>query len=341
MIEWFNQTILHTFVTVVAGAVQPVLDFLVDGNSRFYWLYCATGLAIAFYAHRKHKEAMRFQDKLLDKEVWLSASAINDYVIVVLTPVLRLTVLSALMIHWEPVSAWVVAALQSTGVSGTATDSTAVLLGIALTLTLFVVDDGLKFVAHYAFHAIPELWEFHKVHHSAEQLNFITADRHHPVEVVATAALTTVAYGLVNGVFIGLFGDKLTITTVLGANVFLFAFNIFGGALRHSPFWISFGPSVEKWVISPAMHQIHHSDKVEHFDRNFGGSLAIWDRLAGSLHLADKNDIERFGIGEETKDFRDLSVIYFRPFVAAANLLRKRFAKAADDKILITEQPSA
>lgn len=324
MIDWLNQTILYS----VVGALQPVLDFLADGNSRFYWLYCLSGIAIAAYAWHKHKDAGRFKDALLDKDMWLSASAINDYIIVVLTPVLRLTVLSALMIHWEPVSAWVVSSLQSIGVSGTVNDSTAIILGVALTLTLFVVDDGLKWLAHYLFHAIPELWEFHKVHHSAEHLNFVTADRHHPVEVIATATITTLAYGLVNGLFIGLFGDKLTITTLMGANVFLFVFNICGGALRHSPFWITFGPRIEKWIISPAMHQIHHSDKVEHFDRNYGGSLALWDRLAGSLYLAgDKSTIERFGIGDETKDFRSLGVIYFRPFTAAAALIKIRFKK--------------
>jgi sterol desaturase/sphingolipid hydroxylase (fatty acid hydroxylase superfamily) len=324
MLDWFNQTILY----VVVGAVQPLYDFFADPSSRFYWVYCATGIAIAAYAHHKHKEARSFQEKLLDKEVWLSASAINDYVIVVLTPVLRLTVLSALMIHWEPVSAFVVEALRGVGVSGSINDSTAIMLGIALTLTLFIVDDAMKFLAHYAFHAIPELWEFHKVHHSAEQLNFITADRHHPVEIIATATLTTISYGLVNGVFIGLFGDKLTVTTLMGANIFLVVFNVCGGALRHSPFWISFGPTVERWIISPAMHQIHHSEKAEHFDRNFGGTLSVWDRMAGSLHLATKNDVLSFGLGEETKDFRSLSVIYFRPFKAAWAILKKRVMRS-------------
>jgi sterol desaturase/sphingolipid hydroxylase (fatty acid hydroxylase superfamily) len=338
MIDWLNQTILLS----VVGALQPVMDFLVDGGSRFYWLYCLSGIAIAAYAWHKHQEARSFKDALLDKDMWLSASAINDYIIVVLTPVLRLTVLSALLINSEPVSAWVVSSLQSFGVSGAVNDGTAILLGIALTLTLFVVDDGLKWLAHYLFHAIPELWEFHKVHHSAEHLNFVTADRHHPVEVITTATFTTLAYGLVNGLFIGLFGDKLTVTTIMGANVFLFVFNVCGGALRHSPFWISFGPRIEKWIISPAMHQLHHSDKVEHFDRNYGGSLAVWDRLAGSLYLAgDKSTIERFGIGDETKDFRSLGVIYFRPFAAAANLFKSRFKKPETASISPAGQASA
>jgi sterol desaturase/sphingolipid hydroxylase (fatty acid hydroxylase superfamily) len=320
MLDWIaDQTTM-----AVVGALMPIYDFLVDGTSRYFWLYCFTGLCLAAYAYHKHKEAKSFEATLFDKNVWLSQSAINDYIIFVLTPVLRLTVLSGLAINWKAVSAFVVTALETVGVSGGATDGTALLLGGALTITLFVVDDFLRWYVHYTFHRIPELWEFHKVHHSAEVLNFATAERHHPVEVIMTGAVLALGMGVVNGLFIGLFGDKLTVTTVAGANVFLFAFNIFGGVLRHSPFWVSFGPRVEQWVISPAMHHIHHSNKPEHFDRNMGGSLAVWDRLAGTIHIPRGREIEGFGIGEETEDFRSLSVIFFRPFVAAYGVFRRR-----------------
>jgi sterol desaturase/sphingolipid hydroxylase (fatty acid hydroxylase superfamily) len=337
MIAWLH----NTFLYAVVGALQPVTDFFLDGGSRYYWLYCATGLLIAAYAHRKHQQARSVEAMLLDRQLWLSPSAINDYFIVVLTPVLRLTVLSGLAINWVAVQTFIVSLLHSAGVSGTVTDGTAIAAGIALTLTLFVVEDFLKWAAHYLFHAIPELWEFHKVHHSAEVLNFVTADRQHPVEVIATAALTTLAYGVVNGVFIGLFGDKLTITTVMGANIFLFVFNVCGGALRHSPFWISFGPRVERWVISPAMHQIHHSNKPEHFDRNFGGSLSVWDRLAGSLHIPKGREIEGYGIGPETEDYRSFGVIMFRPFTAAAAIFQKRFARPDEKSVSPVPQVSA
>jgi sterol desaturase/sphingolipid hydroxylase (fatty acid hydroxylase superfamily) len=321
MTAWFHDTLQH----IVMGLLYPPVEFLIHGGSRFYWLYCATGLMIAAYASRKHSEAQSFRSTLLDKKVWLSASAINDYIIVTVTPVLRFTVLSVLAINWQPVSDFVVATLHSAGVSGKASSGSTYALGIALTLSLFVADDFLKWLTHYTFHAIPELWEFHKVHHSAEVLNFITADRHHPVETIATGALVAVGYGLVNGAFIGLFGDQLTVKTIMGANVFLVVFNICGGALRHSPFWVSFGPRVEKWFISPAMHQIHHSNKPEHFDRNFGGSLSIWDRMAGSLHIPRGREIEGFGIGAETEEFRALDVIFLRPFAKAAAIFERRF----------------
>ena len=321
MLTWLIELATKLFV----GTFMPVYDFLANGGSRYFWLYCVTGLIIAAYAYRKHSEATSFETTLLDKEVWLSASAINDYIIVVLTPVLRLTILSWSVINYKPISAFVVTTLQSAGVAGNATDGTALLLGAALTVSLFLVDDFVRWYMHYTFHRIPELWEFHKVHHSAEVLNFATAERHHPVETIISGGAVTIAYGLVNGLFIGLFGDQLTITTIAGANVFLVVFNLCGGVLRHSPFWVSFGSDVEKWVISPAMHQIHHSNKVEHYDRNYGSALSIWDRWAGSLHIPKGREIEGFGIGKETEDFRELSVIFLRPFGAAYELLRQRF----------------
>ena len=142
-----------------------------------------------------------------------------------------------------------------------------------------------------------------------------------------TAAILTSVFGLINGVFIGLFGAKVTVETIAGANIFLFVFNVCGGVLRHSPFWISFGPNVERWLISPAMHQIHHSEKLAHFDRNLGGSLAIWDRMFGTLYIPKAGEVESFGIGAETTDFRSLRVIFFRPFAAAGTLIQRRLKK--------------
>jgi sterol desaturase/sphingolipid hydroxylase (fatty acid hydroxylase superfamily) len=163
-------------------------------------------------------------------------------------------------------------------------------------------------------------------------LNFATAERIHPFEVVLTSLLIGLTFGVVNGLFIGLFGDTLTPITVFGANVFLVVFNIFGGVLRHSPTWISFGPKIERWVISPAMHQIHHSSDPRHYDRNMGGSLSVWDRWFGTIHIPNGREIESFGIGEETKDFRSLGVLYFRPFVKSAELLGARLARFKEQR---------
>ena len=58
--------------------------------------------------------------------------------------------------------------------------------------------------------------------------------------------------------------------------------------LRHSHVWITYGRIMERLLISPAQHQIHHSKNKVHFDRNFGVVLAIWDGMFGTLELAGK-----------------------------------------------------
>jgi sterol desaturase/sphingolipid hydroxylase (fatty acid hydroxylase superfamily) len=310
---------------VGTGLAWPLYEFITDGRSRYFWLYCASGVAIAAYVHTVYGRPGARQP-LFAREAWLGRSAQNDYFIVLFGAVLRVTILSWAFLNWEPIADFVVGALRAAGVSGQSNDGTALALGALMTVSLFVVDDFMRWYMHYLMHRIPELWEFHKVHHSAEELNFLTAERFHPFEIVATSAATTVSYGLVNGLFIGLFGDKLTITTVFGANLFLVVFNIAGGVLRHSPVWISFGERIERWIISPAMHQIHHSTRPEHFDKNLGGSLSVWDRWFGTLHIPRGREVEGYGIGPETPDFRSLGVIYFRPFVRSAELLKGRLS---------------
>jgi len=320
------EAILSYLHTAGLATLWPLHEFLSDGKSRYFWVYCITGLAIMLCVHHVRSGRVPGERSLFDREVWMSPSAQNDYFIVVFSSVLRLTVLSWAFLNWKIIAAFVVSVLQAAGVHGTVNDSTAIGLGLALTLSLFIADDFIKWFVHYTMHRIPELWEFHKVHHSAEELNFATAERHHPLETILTSAAATVVFGTVNGIFIAFFGDKLTLQTVFGANIFMVVFNVCGGVLRHSPVWISFGPRVERWVISPAMHQIHHSSAEHHFDKNMGVSLAIWDRMFGTLYIPKERDIPSFGIGAETTEFRSLFVIYLGPFAKAWQLVKSRFA---------------
>lgn len=302
---------------VVLGLILPIYDALFSGSVRFFWLYFLAGLVMAAIWHRRQKQTDPFYARLLDVQIWTSPSARNDYFVLLINSVFRILLLSALLSHLNVIASWTTEFLRFVGVRGTQTGTNSLLAGLALTLTLFIARDATRFYMHYMMHKIPALWEFHKVHHSAEVLNFFTAERFHPVEVLISSTLMVTVTALVNGIFIALFGDHLTPLTVAGANAFWVLGNVFfGGILRHSPYPISFGPVLERWFISPAMHHIHHSDKPEHFDRNMGGTLTIWDRMAGTHLIAAGQKVEGFGIGEETPAFRSLSEIYFRPFIS-------------------------
>ncbi len=322
MLEWLQQQV----TVFLLSPLYPVWKVINDGNARFFWVYLVTGVLLTALIYWRDREAAPTARMLFHKDTWTSVSAQNDYFVVLASAVLRLSLLSWAFLNYKIIAAWVAGVLVSLGVQGEVTDSTAVFLGLCLTVSLFVVDDFNKFFGHWLMHRIPELWEFHKVHHSAEHLNFATAERIHPFETIFTTFISAISFGIVNGLFIGFFGDNLTVATVFGANIFLVAFNICGGALRHSPVWMSWGPFWERYFISPAMHHIHHSEKVEHFDKNMGGALAIWDRMFGTHYSPKGREVESFGIGEETREFRKLSVIFVGPFTKSYELAKKRIA---------------
>ena len=309
---------------VALGLAYPWQLVAGDAESKLWWPSVLASLVLAWVAVGGARSWRRFRTLMLDAATWTSVSARNDIWILLLNPLLQATILAAFVVDFRGLGSWVADMLRGLGVHGEAHDAAAVAWGLALTAALFLVDDLARWLTHYLQHRIPALWEFHKVHHSAEVLGFLTVQRHHPVDPLLTTAAIGIGVAVVNGVFIALAGDHLTLWTLAGANVFRVVANALGGVLRHSPFWVGFGPVVERWIVSPAMHHIHHSGDPRHYDSNFGTSLSVWDRMAGTLLLSRGERVERFGIGEETAEFRTLRAIYLRPIVSAWRMLASR-----------------
>ena len=298
---------------LLAAIAEPFHGVLSDAASKLWWPVALVSLLAALVIYGPGP----FAAKLLDRNTWTSRSAVNDYLILFINPVLQVTLLSGLALNYAVIGQAIAAALTWAGVHGQTTDNYAILAGLALTIVLFIADDFARWLTHYLQHRVPLLWEFHKVHHSAEVLNFFTVQRHHPLDPLFTTAVIGIVTALVNGLFIGVFGNHLTIATVAGANIFRIASNALGGLLRHSPFWLSFGAPTERWLVSPAMHHIHHSSDPKHYDTNFGTALSIWDRWAGTIYFAGAEPVTDFGVGEETERFQTLRAIYLRPLQRA------------------------
>jgi hypothetical protein len=60
--------------------------------------------------------------------------------------------------------------------------------------------------------------------------------------------------------------------------------------------------------------------------------------MFGTIHIPDGREVERFGIGAETSEFRSLATIYFKPIVASIELARRRLA-GSGSRIGGTGQP--
>ncbi len=307
----------------ILSVIHPFYKFVMSGDTRYFFVYLSVGLALSWVFRSKILGKKSFLETLTDKKVWSSKSALNDYSILFINSFLVLVVISVVASQFSVISQWTVDFFRMVGVTGVVSDSTAVMAGLALTITLFLVRDFLHFLTHYLFHIFPVLWEFHKVHHSAEVLNFTTSERSHPVEILSFSLVMAISTALVNGLFFSFFGDSLSVATVMGANIFVFLGNMIGGSLRHSPFALGYGKTIERWLISPAMHHIHHSEEERHFDKNMGGALAIWDRMFGTWLQSEPGYQYSYGMGAETKEYRSLSALYITPFVKAKALLMR------------------
>ncbi|MDQ0474825.1 sterol desaturase family protein [Labrys wisconsinensis] len=194
------------------------------------------------------------------------------------------------------------------------------LTGLVTVGYVLIFDLG-YWVAHWILHRIPAMWEFHKVHHSAEVLTPFTEWRQHPVEVL----LFPLANALAMGGFYGLAGYALGPAaqelTLFHLNILLLLFMMTILHLRHSHLWIPARGWLGYVIQSPAHHQIHHSTDTRHFDKNLGLCLSVWDWAFGTLYIPDERERLAFGIGEEGHEHRSLVGAYWGPLVKAARAL--------------------
>ncbi|MCT7576788.1 sterol desaturase family protein [Aliarcobacter butzleri] len=293
------------------------LEYLVNPSKRLFWIYLLSSIFLAivyFYVTKKNSRL------ITSSKLWLHPSAKLDYYYFFLSYFINILLLVPFIVSAKTVALFVNKELYFYFDYYDNSYFSYKQIVLMYTISIFVVSDFTRYWLHRFLHTIPFLWEFHKIHHSAKVLTPITFYRVHPVENFLFGLRYSLSVGFVTGVFIYFFGAKVDIYMVFGVNIILFIFSLFGSNLRHSHIPFSYGEFIEKWLLSPKQHQIHHDKK--HFNKNFGGYIAIWDRLFGSLTLSKDVKVLKFGLRrEQMKDYLSLKYLIIRPFI---NLLKRR-----------------
>jgi sterol desaturase/sphingolipid hydroxylase (fatty acid hydroxylase superfamily) len=189
---------------------------------------------------------------------------------------------------------------------------------ILFSISLFLAADFAFFAVHWLFHRVPVLWEFHKIHHSAERLNPLSAYRGHPLNLLSTAIVTILLTGLVHATFELIYPGGVRRIVVLGADVFILTCKFAGAFLRHSSVWLHFGRRLNHVLYSPAHHQIHHSEDPRHWGKNLGGVLAIFDWMAGTLYVPGEREKLSYGLASAEENERyntSVGALYVLPFI--------------------------
>ncbi len=205
-------------------------------------------------------------------------------------------------------------------------------LRTGMTLVAFLGYEFSYYVDHYLKHRIPILWEFHKIHHSAEVLTPLTVFRVHPIDSLIFVDIIAIVTGLLHGVFTYAAGKSVGIYLVDNANVISVVFFFLLAHLQHSQFWMPLTGLSGRILLSPAHHQIHHSIDPAHHDRNLGSFLAIWDWMFGTLSIPQKEPPRlRFGISQTSEDPHRITTLLIDPMVNALTALGLITRPAAHD----------
>ncbi len=167
---------------------------------------------------------------------------------------------------------------------------------VGLAFLLVIVADFTVYWSHRAYHTIKVIWPLHAVHHSAEVMTPITAYRAHPLSILLLTSFNTVVIGALLGMLVGAFRPETTIWEIAGANAFVVVINMTLLNFHHSHIWVSFGPVLERLIISPAQHQVHHSRNLEHYNKNYGRIFAVWDWMFGTLYITRADETVTFGL---------------------------------------------
>jgi sterol desaturase/sphingolipid hydroxylase (fatty acid hydroxylase superfamily) len=153
----------------------------------------------------------------------------------------------------------------------------------AQVIIFLVASDFLLYWIHRGFHG-RHLWKYHAVHHSSEDLEWISAARFHPVNIFLGTVAVDVALLLA--------GISPEVMVVVGP------FTIAYSAFVHANLDWTLGPF--KYVLaSPVFHRWHHTGADEGGEKNFSSTFPIFDLMFGTFYMPDKVLPETYGVDDK------------------------------------------
>lgn len=192
-------------------------------------------------------------------------------------------------------------------------------------IALFLLIELVYYWHHRASHTVRWLWATHAVHHSPTHFNL-------------TAGIRLGWTGAISGHFLfyvplALIGfHPLAIAAVLGANL---GYQFF----IHSELAPRLGPL--EWILNtPTHHKVHHACNEECLDKNFGGTLIVFDRLFGTFAAPPYHEPLRYGLVGREPSHNPVTIV-FGEWVAILRDLRKSDAGFAGWLTILFGPPRA
>ena len=140
--------------------------------------------------------------------------------------------------------------------------------GLIPFLVTFVLAEGAYYWYHRLSHEVPLLWAIHHTHHSSRTLNLSIAFRLHTLGRIVSPLV------YVPMVLVGFKPEYLLVALALSL---VFQFFIHTRAIGKLGFLEHFGFN------TPSLHRVHHGSNDWCIDKNYGGTLMLWDAVFGTF----------------------------------------------------------
>jgi sterol desaturase/sphingolipid hydroxylase (fatty acid hydroxylase superfamily) len=150
-------------------------------------------------------------------------------------------------------------------------------------MIIFLVgSDIILYWSHRWFHG-RRMWKYHAVHHSSEELEWISAARFHPVELFLRSVFADVVMLVI--------GISPNVLVVLGP------LTIAHSAFVHANLDWTLGPF--KYVIAgPVFHRWHHTAADRGGEKNYASTFPILDIIFGTFYMPKGELPDHYGVDE-------------------------------------------
>lgn len=175
-------------------------------------------------------------------------------------------------------------------------------------VAIFIILDFFYYWFHRQSHEWNFSWAAHSVHHSSENYNLTSALR----QAAFQQWLSWIYY--LPMAFIG-FSPRLYMAHL--------QFNVIYQFWIHTELVPKLG-WLEYIINTPSQHRVHHGRNPYCIDKNYGGTLAVWDRLFGTFAEERDDEVIKYGLVHAPPDW-DPIWANFEHF----STMRKRVAKVA------------
>jgi sterol desaturase/sphingolipid hydroxylase (fatty acid hydroxylase superfamily) len=158
--------------------------------------------------------------------------------------------------------------------------------------------DLMMYWTHRAFHTM-SLWRYHAIHHAPAHLDWTSANRFHPINIIFHSVLADAVLLLLG----------ISPTTL----VLLAPFNVGTSALVHANLNWTFGP-FRYLFASPVFHRWHHTDYRRGGSKNFAPTFPFIDLLFGTFYMPKGELPDQYGVHDKhfPEDFVQQMLYPFR-----------------------------